>query len=476
MDLESLVYKYKLIMEVEQEGQAGMTRRYPEEIQAWWDKIGKPKLVVAPMVDASELAWRALSRRYNAQLCFTPMFHSRIFSEDPKYRAENFFNIIDPKDRPLIVQFCGNDPKTVAKAAEFVKDYCDAVDINLGCPQAIAKKGHYGAYLQNEWDLVSRIVKEVRSVVKIPVTCKIRVFEDVQKTINYAKMIVESGCFMLTVHGRTIHQKGPLTGLANWSYIKAVRDAINIPMLANGNIQYLQDVWRCIEETGVDGVLSAEGNLQNPAIFKGINPPVWDVALEYLELVNTYPCPLSYSRGHLFKLFHHLLVNEEGKDLRDRLATASYMSDLLEMTHLLKSRFEPYLTGEKTPSKELLQNLPLPPWLCQPYVRPPPYVPPIEPKPPKRLDPVLSNKMKKRLLRNPRFKVVKKDPNSLKLCRLCQNPQGLKCEFQFCKKCCRLKCKAEDIDCPGHKCFIKSNRIKAQEWLQRQQATATIIN
>ena len=66
-------------------------------------------------------------------------------------------------------------------------------------------------------------VKRVREKVNIPVTCKIRVFDDVDKTIAYAKMIVDSGCYMLTVHGRTITQKGPLTGLANWSKIKAVR-------------------------------------------------------------------------------------------------------------------------------------------------------------------------------------------------------------------------------------------------------------
>lgn len=87
------------------------------------------------------------------------MLHSRIFTEDPKYRQDNFFNAIHPSDRPLIVQFCGHDPEVIASAAEYVKDHCDAVDINLGCPQAIAKKGHYGAFLQDEWELVSSIGK-----------------------------------------------------------------------------------------------------------------------------------------------------------------------------------------------------------------------------------------------------------------------------------------------------------------------------
>lgn len=97
--------------------------------------LGSPKHVVAPMVDASELAWRILCRRHGAQLCYTPMYHSKCFVQDRRYRKEALQSC--PEDRPLLLQFCGNDPKTLLEASFLAQDHCDGIDINLGCPQQI---------------------------------------------------------------------------------------------------------------------------------------------------------------------------------------------------------------------------------------------------------------------------------------------------------------------------------------------------
>jgi len=95
-----------------------------------------------------------------------------------------------------------------------------------------------------------------------------------------------------------------------------VVDAVSVPVLANGNVRDLQDVECCIAETGAVGVMSAEGHLTNPSLFEGDAPPVWTMAEEYLDLVKRFPCPLSYVRGHIFKLLHRCLAMEENHDVR----------------------------------------------------------------------------------------------------------------------------------------------------------------
>lgn len=456
----------------------------------FWEEIGKPRYVVAPMVDASELAWRLLTRRHGAQLCYSPMFHSNIFTRDSKYRKDSIQTT--KEDRPLIIQFCGNNPETMAAAAKLAEDHCDAIDVNLGCPQAIAKRGRYGSFLQDEWDLLRDIVQSMSKAVKIPITCKVRIFESIEKSVAYALMLQDAGCKLLTVHGRTREQKGPFTGIANWEHIRAVRKVVSIPMFSNGNIQCLQDVHRCLKYTGVKGVMSAEGILTNPALFEGINPITWAMAEEYLDLVELYPCPTSYIRGHLFKIFHKIFLLEENNETRELLATGQGLNHFRQVCVNIKTNYLPYHEGLRHFSDEenisrIGFNLILPPWICQPYIR----MPPEEHK--QRLEFINSNnvenvdkriyedsdgniisrkKMKKlrRVLRRPVNNNGRPSYRSGLLCCSinCPNPMGGKCGNNMCKKCCKNKCYEEKLRCSGHNLFIravgfKDNDIKNKE-------------
>ncbi|CAI5986340.1 unnamed protein product [Closterium sp. NIES-65] len=242
----------------------------PPHVEAAWAhfrRLGSPRLLVAPMVDQSELPFRRLCAKYGAQGAYTPMFHSRLFVEDHKYRRE--FTTCS-EDRPLFVQFCANNPDTLVKAASLVAADCDYVDINFGCPQRIARRGRYGAFLMDDLPLVESLVSALSAArLPAPVSCKIRIFPDLARTIAYARMLEAAGCYLLAVHGRTREQKDGKKVRADWEMIRRVKESVSIPVIANGNIRDLADVVECLEATGCDGVLSAESLLENPALFGG---------------------------------------------------------------------------------------------------------------------------------------------------------------------------------------------------------------
>ncbi|CAG8519036.1 11946_t:CDS:2, partial [Acaulospora colombiana] len=324
------------------------------------------KYFLAPMVDQSEYAWRILSRRYGAQVCYTPMIHAKMFCDEKNKQYQNDIWSTGSDDRPLIVQFCANDPEILLKAALRVQDQCDAVDLNLGCPQHIARRGHYGAFLQDEWDLIYKLSENLA----VPVTAKIRIFPDVEKTIKYAKMIESAGAQLLTVHGRVRDQKGHKTALADWEQIRRVKEELKIPVIANGNILYFEDIERCINITGVDGVMSAEGNLYNPAFFSGINPPVWKLAKEYLEICESVPTKISYIRAHLFKIYRPALPFHV--DLREQLSKVNTLEELFKISDELQNRL--MKTSSESPESAILCDdngfKIFPHWLCQPNIRP----------------------------------------------------------------------------------------------------------
>lgn len=302
------------------------------------------------MVDQSDFAWRMLTRSFlppelrSSILCYTPMFHARLFANDAKYRVACFQPIktaipspVDPYhiaqlkdddwhldgnpelDRPLIVQFCANDPPTLLAAAKLVSPFCDAVDLNLGCPQGIARRGHYGAFLQEDQALIYKLINTLHRELDIPVTAKCRILDTREKTLAYVNMLYDAGASIVTVHGRRREMKGHATGLADWATIRWLREQLpkERVLFANGNVLQHGDLQRCLDATGADAVMTAEGNLHDPGIFT--NPEVEkraeykgfaDFGREIYYAVNGGPCGYridAVMRRYLDLIYRHVL-------------------------------------------------------------------------------------------------------------------------------------------------------------------------
>ena len=231
------------------------------------------KYILAPMVGASELAFRILCRKYGAQLAYTPMMSSEQFAQDEDYRKSEFQTI--PEDRPLVCHFSASDPNHFAAAAKLCEHQCDAIDLNLGCPQRTAHVGHFGSYLLGPEDreLVVNIIRAGRQAVSIPIFVKIRLLDKLDETIELCKQLRDAGASLIAVHARfraTFHRDGPgaRDGPALMEHIEAIKKVItDIPIIANGNVITYIDVEKNLATTKADGVMSAEGILDNPALF-----------------------------------------------------------------------------------------------------------------------------------------------------------------------------------------------------------------
>ncbi|SCU77933.1 LAFA_0A04038g1_1 [Lachancea sp. 'fantastica'] len=365
--------------------------------RALFENMGKPTKIVAPMVDQSELAWRILSRRYGATLAYTPMFHAKNFATSEKYRKDMWCEQdgCSNVDRPLVVQFCANDPHYLLEAAKLVQDKCDAVDLNLGCPQGIAKKGRYGSFLMEDWETIHKLIKTLHDNLDVPVTAKIRVFPEREKTLEYAKMVLDAGAQFLTVHGRLREQKGQQTGLADWDIIQYLRQHLpeDTVFFANGNILYPEDISRCMNKIHCDGVMSAEGNLYNPGVFNTectgdidkTFPRVDKLLREYFEIVRSYKgsnASRIAMKSHFFKILRPFLPNHI--DIRSNLASMNAKTSFDEWEEIVVGPVEQVVqeiykqddinakdvitTGEVELWGGSYKQVPY--WRCQPYFRP----------------------------------------------------------------------------------------------------------
>lgn len=230
----------------------------------------KSHAVLAPMAGVSDRAYRELCVRFGAAYCVSEMVSSKALSFNSK-KSEELMEISD-LERPCGIQIFGDDPKCMADAAKHaLENKPDIIDINMGCPAPKISSNGSGSALMKNPRLCGEIVKAVTAVTDIPVTVKIRKGwdDDSVNAVEVAKICESVGAAAITVHGRTRQQyyKPPV----DYDIIRAVRESVSVPVIANGDIDSAERAKAVMDITGCDLVMIGRATLGNPWIFSQIN-------------------------------------------------------------------------------------------------------------------------------------------------------------------------------------------------------------
>lgn len=259
---------------------------------------------LAPMASVADRAYRLMAKEYGAAYVVGEMASCKGLCYNDRKTAE-LLSVL-PEERPMAVQLFGAEPEFMAAAVKIAEKFSpDIIDINSGCPMPKIVSGGAGSALMKTPKLFGELVRAAVEAASVPVTVKIRSGWD-ENSINaveMAKIAEENGAAAVAVHGRTKSQL--YSGRADWDVIRAVKQAVNIPVIGNGDVSTPELCREMYEYTGCDLVMVGRGSYGRPWLFRQIK--------EYLETGSYSPDPSPDERLEIMRRHIGLIVADKGE-------------------------------------------------------------------------------------------------------------------------------------------------------------------
>lgn len=299
-----------------------------------------PPLLLAPMEDVTNLPFRLIAKRIGGPgLMFTEFVSAMAIH----YGAVKTFRKmkIDPKERPLGIQIFGGEPEVMAETARIAEEMgADLVDINMGCWVPKVCKTGSGAALLKDPVLAQQIVESVVKAVKVPVTVKVRAGWDYSlfAAPDLARRFQDAGAQMLTLHARFAKQG--FEGEADWQLIRALRDAVQVPLIGNGDVKTPEDAIRMLHETGCDGVMVGRAAISNPWALERIR---CGMTGEPMPAEPTLADRIEVALEHLRKM---VACEADVETFEEARSTAGFADAEMRACRALRGQVPIYIKGE----------------------------------------------------------------------------------------------------------------------------------
>lgn len=249
------------------------------------------KVSLAPMAGITDYVLRSLVRKYAPDaLLTTEMISSEFLAQN----VQTEITKLDENHHPIVYQISGHKPQLMENAARYLTQFADMVDINMGCPVNKVVKGQDGAALMRNPSLAAELVKAVKNGTDKPVSVKFRLgyTADEMNFVEFGQQMQQAGAEFITIHGRTRSQF--YAGKADWDKIKLLKQNVDIPVFANGDITTVESAIECLEKSQADGIAIGRGILGDPTLIGRI--------AHYLKTGKQLPLPTLEEKLDMMKI------------------------------------------------------------------------------------------------------------------------------------------------------------------------------